>query len=145
MHHPCRSTLGLNIAKLELCNCRVMFWDLSGAEQMRSLWERYYGDSQGWIFVVDSADAGRLEEAREAFGAAWARPELQPLPCLVLANKQDARGAAAVADLGRVLDVRNCDPDRAYRLQPASAVTMEGIKDGVLWLVRQAKLNAPAR
>ena len=35
---------------------------------MRSLWEKYYADAHGLIFVMDSADVGRFEEARMAFG-----------------------------------------------------------------------------
>lgn len=139
-----------------------MFWDLGGKEQMRALWERYYGDSQGWIFVLDSADRGRLDEAMEVFRAAWDRPELQALPCLLVANKQDSLGmrrrrhlpcflyqhsrlgAFAPDDLKRIFDMKSRDSEgRLIRLQPASAVTMDGIKDGVLWLVRQAKQLGP--
>lgn len=36
--------------------------------RVRSLWEKYYADAHGLIFVMDSADVGRFEEARMAFG-----------------------------------------------------------------------------
>lgn len=36
--------------------------------RVRSLWEKYYADAHGLIFVIDSADVGRFEEARMAFG-----------------------------------------------------------------------------
>lgn len=36
--------------------------------RVRSLWEKYYSDAHGLIFVMDSADVGRFEEARLAFG-----------------------------------------------------------------------------
>lgn len=41
--------------------------------RVRSLWEKYYADAHGLIFVIDSADVGRFEEARMAFGEwlAW--------------------------------------------------------------------------
>ena len=35
---------------------------------MRSMWERYYSEANAVIFVVDSADVGRLEEAKLAYG-----------------------------------------------------------------------------
>lgn len=36
--------------------------------RVRSLWDKYYADAHGLIFVMDSADVGRFEEARMAFG-----------------------------------------------------------------------------
>jgi ADP-ribosylation factor related protein 1 len=35
---------------------------------MRTLWEKYYDEANAIIFVVDSADVGRLEEAKLAYG-----------------------------------------------------------------------------
>ena len=44
--------------------------NLAGPAQvrMRSIWEKYYAEAHGMIFVIDSADVGRFEEARLAFG-----------------------------------------------------------------------------
>lgn len=136
-------TLGLNIAKIDLCGCRVMFWDLGGATQMRGLWERYYSDCHGWIFVVDCCDPRRLEEARDAFKHAWNRPELKDLPCLIVANKQDRRQHERDDEDGAIgaffaFTNSNSQGDRRARYQPASAVTTEGIRDGIVWLVGEA-------
>lgn len=35
---------------------------------MRSIWDKYYSDAHGVIFVLDAADVGRYEEAKLAFG-----------------------------------------------------------------------------
>ena len=35
---------------------------------MRSMWERYYQEADAVVFVVDSVDIGRLQEAKEAYG-----------------------------------------------------------------------------
>ncbi|KAJ8612451.1 hypothetical protein CTAYLR_006594 [Chrysophaeum taylorii] len=141
--HKIQSTVGLNIVKLELCGCRVMFWDLGGAEQMRGLWERYFADSQGWMFVLDAADGGRLEEAKVAFSRAWDHPDLKTVPCLLVANKQDAPNALCADEVLSAFDVRERQAGRSLKLQPSSAATTEGIRDGVIWLVRQAKLQGP--
>lgn len=45
-----------------------MFWDLGGQIRMRSIWDKYYAEANAMIFVIDSADSDRLEEARTAFG-----------------------------------------------------------------------------
>lgn len=45
-----------------------MLWDLGGQIKMRSMWEKYYDEAHAIIFVVDSADVARLEEAKLAYG-----------------------------------------------------------------------------
>jgi hypothetical protein len=35
---------------------------------MRRVWEAYYSEANCVVFVVDAADSGRLEDARQAFG-----------------------------------------------------------------------------
>lgn len=35
--------------------------------RMRSIWDKYYADAHGVIFVVDAADVARFEEAKLAF------------------------------------------------------------------------------
>ena len=35
---------------------------------MRNMWEKYYDSAHAIVFVVDSADIGRLEEAKLAYG-----------------------------------------------------------------------------
>lgn len=43
-------------------------WDLGGQENLRTLWESYYNDAHGIVFVVDSSDRKRLEECKRALG-----------------------------------------------------------------------------
>ena len=35
---------------------------------MRSIWEKYFADAHGMIYVIDAADKSRVEEARVALG-----------------------------------------------------------------------------
>mmetsp|Transcript_6587 Transcript_6587/g.16706 ORF Transcript_6587/g.16706 Transcript_6587/m.16706 type:complete len:192 (-) Transcript_6587:203-778(-) len=82
-------TIGLNIGKMDVGTCRVIFWDLGGQVRMRSIWEKYYAEAHGMVFVIDSADVGRMEEAKLAFDAVREHEELRGIPVLLLANKQD--------------------------------------------------------
>jgi GTPase SAR1 family protein len=50
-----RPTVGQNIAKIDLFGTKTVLWDLGGQIQMRPLWERYYNDCDGLIFVVESS------------------------------------------------------------------------------------------
>lgn len=45
-----------------------MFWDLGGQEELQSLWDKYYAESHGLIYVVDSVDKDRLQESKTAYG-----------------------------------------------------------------------------
>ena len=40
-------------------------WDVGGQKVIRPLWRHYYLNTQGIIFVVDSANSERIEEARD--------------------------------------------------------------------------------
>lgn len=61
-------TIGMNLAKIFFNNTQVIIWDLGGQIKMRNMWERYYDDANAIVFVVDSADITRLEEAKLAYG-----------------------------------------------------------------------------
>lgn len=138
------STVGLNIAKLEILGCRVMCWDLGGAVAMRDIWERYYSETHAWIFVVDACDASRFDEAAAAFAAAWESADLADAPCLIMANKHDMPGASDVEEIRRVFEIRAREQLREVRVQPTSATTLDkSVRDGILWLVRQSKLAGP--
>ncbi|XP_051931233.1 ADP-ribosylation factor-related protein 1 isoform X2 [Hippocampus zosterae] len=61
------STVGLNIGTIDVGKARLMFWDLGGQEELQSLWDKYYAESHGVIYVIDSTDEERLSESKEAF------------------------------------------------------------------------------
>lgn len=56
---------------------------------MRSIWEKYYSEANAVVFVVDSADVERLEEAKLAYDSACDNDGLKKVPVITLANKQD--------------------------------------------------------
>ena len=44
-------------------NIEFTIWDVGGQEKIRPLWKHYYQGVDALIFVVDSADRDRIEEA----------------------------------------------------------------------------------
>ena len=58
---------------------------------MRSIWERYYLDANCVIFVVDSVDIGRMEEAKLAYESVCNDSRLVNRPVFTFANKQDLK------------------------------------------------------
>merc|ERR1712193_601838 len=58
-------TIGFNVETVEYKNIRFTVWDVGGQDKIRPLWRYYYQGTQGLIFVVDSNDRDRVEDARE--------------------------------------------------------------------------------
>ncbi|XP_051832755.1 ADP-ribosylation factor-related protein 1 isoform X3 [Antechinus flavipes] len=83
------TTVGLNIGTIDVGKARLMFWDLGGQEELQSLWDKYYAESHGVIYVIDSTDEERLSETKRAFEKMITSEALEGVPILVLANKQD--------------------------------------------------------
>ena len=105
-----RPTLGQNLAKLDLCGCTCSLFDLSGAEKMRPLWERYYKDTDAIIYVVNAAEESfeNLAVARSEFDKMVANETLHKriqngLPVLVFANQLDVAYREYQAGLERAI------------------------------------------
>uniref|UniRef100_A0AAA9S4X2 ADP-ribosylation factor-related protein 1 n=1 Tax=Bos taurus TaxID=9913 RepID=A0AAA9S4X2_BOVIN len=88
------TTVGLNIGTVDVGKARLMFWDLGGQEELQSLWDKYYAECHGVIYVIDSTDEERLSESKQAFEKMVTSEALDGVPILVLANKQDVEGLA---------------------------------------------------
>ena len=113
----------------------------------KAIWDKYFADSHAVIFVVDAADADRLPEARLAFDRLASARDLGGAPVLVLANKQDAPGAAALTDVAAALGLAGgaaAAGGAPCIVQPASARTGRGLEDGLKWLVEAVK-RSPRR
>ena len=82
-------TLGMNISNLVLGNVRFNFNDLGGQQAFRETWMDYWTDQTLMIFMVDSADAARFQEAKQALWGILNNPRTRGTPLLVLVNKLD--------------------------------------------------------
>eukprot|EP00903_Cladosiphon_okamuranus_P018136 g16690.t1 len=69
---------------------KVKFYDLGGGENIRSIWDKYYHDAHGLLYVVDGADGARWEQSKDLFVAATSHKYLQGKPVAVILNKEDA-------------------------------------------------------
>lgn len=75
-----------------------------------------FQNTQGIIYVVDSNDVDRADEAREELQRLLADPELQGSPLLVWSNKQDLPNALTAAQLTDKLGL-NGVRDRKWYIQ----------------------------
>jgi len=85
-------TIGFNVETVKLKGISFTVWDVGGQHKLRPLWHHYYQNSQGLIYVVDSSDRQRFEEAREELFGIVTAPDMEGVPVVILANKQDLPG-----------------------------------------------------
>merc|ERR1711975_197332 len=100
-------TIGFNVETVEYKNICFTVWDVGGQDKIRRLWRHYYQNTQGIIFVVDSNDRDRVEDAKEELLKLLREDELKSAAVLVLANKQDLPNAMSTADIAQKLDLHS--------------------------------------
>lgn len=104
----------------------------------KQIWPKYFCEAQGIIFVVDSSDKDRFDEAKQELEQViqQACTDDKRLPVLVLANKQDMPTASSAAVLESILELsalrHHC---AALSIHPAVATSGEGVEDGMRWLI----------
>ena len=70
-------TLGFNVEIVEHDGVRMTIWDLGGQQKIRDCWKKYFLQAHGIIFVVDSADAERFEEAKTELQKMLSNPDIK--------------------------------------------------------------------
>jgi len=113
-------------------------WDLGGRDKIRPLWRHYYQNMDALIFVVDSNDRERIEDAKAALDMVITEEELRGKPLLVFANKQDLPGAMKPEKLVHELGLHGKEfRCRRWFIQGSCATTGDGIFEGLDWLQSQ--------
>ncbi|CAH0394243.1 unnamed protein product [Bemisia tabaci] len=140
------TTVGLNIGKITVSGIQLNFWDLGGQEELQSLWDKYYAESHAIIYIVDSNDRDRIPESKETFDKMISNENLSGIPLLVLANKQDIPESMGVREVKPIFNKNaHLIGRRDCMVMPVSALTGEGIDEGINWLVDCIKRNSDVR
>ncbi|KAJ1952927.1 ADP-ribosylation factor-like protein 2, partial [Linderina pennispora] len=82
-------TLGFNISTLTLDTYTVNFWDIGGQRTIRPYWRNYFEQTDGIVWVVDSADRQRMQDCKKELQGLLKEDRLAGASLLVFANKQD--------------------------------------------------------
>ena len=85
-------SVGFNVETVTYKNVKFNVWDVGGQDKIRPLWRHYYTGTQGLVFVVDSQDRERIDEARQELHRILSDREMKDCLLLVFANKQDLPG-----------------------------------------------------
>ena len=129
-------TMGMNIETLRIGEMEVMAVDLGGQSTYpTSLWEPFVSEASGIVFVFDSADSNKVEEA-----ARWLKSVIQWAPedsaFLFLANKQDLEEAMSLDNIVKTLQLESemSERPRTFGVYPCSALTGEGVDEPWRWI-----------
>lgn len=106
-------------------------WDVGGQEKLRPLWKSYTRRTDGLVFVVDAAEAERMEEAKVELHRITRSTENQGIPVLVLANKQDLDGAMSALEVEKVLALHELSSSTLHHTQGCSALDGQGLQPGL--------------
>merc|ERR1712153_85919 len=128
-------TIGFNVETVEYKNIGFTVWDVGGQDKIRPLWRHYYQGTNGLIFVVDSNDRDRADDAKEELHRMLNEDEMRDAALLVFANKQDLPNAMPAAEVTEKLGLHNMR-NRQWFIQSACATTGDGLYEGLDWMSR---------
>ncbi|KAG2389171.1 hypothetical protein C9374_014571 [Naegleria lovaniensis] len=138
---------------------KVNFWDIGGQKSIRSYWRNYFENTDGLIWVIDSADTDRLEDCKRELNLLLGEEKLAGASLLILANKSDLDNALSVNDIAQFLGLerlsqtteksllsnqatnelifeeKSSKTTRHIHVERCSAITGEGIAKGIDWIV----------
>ena len=129
-------TIGSNVEELIYENVKFQAWDLGGQESTRSLWDVYYMNTDGVIYVIDSQDENNYEESKNQFHKVIKNSALKNSTILIYANKQDLPGAKTIEQIIKDYQLDNIK-NHTWKIQPSSAKNGEGLIEGLKWLSEQ--------
>mmetsp|Transcript_34385 Transcript_34385/g.76376 ORF Transcript_34385/g.76376 Transcript_34385/m.76376 type:complete len:374 (+) Transcript_34385:181-1302(+) len=135
-------TYGFSSQTLTEGKYKVEVFDLGGGKNIRGIWDTYFAEVHGIMYVVDAADPSRFEESRAALEKALADNYMQDKPIVVFANKQDLPTAAAAAEVATSLGLASLKHNR-FNILPCTAKTPAGqqpdvrLREGLKWLISQ--------
>jgi ADP-ribosylation factor-like protein 3 len=129
-------TQGFNIKSVQHSGFKLNVWDIGGQKHIRPYWKNYYANTDAIVYMVDSADKARVDEAAEELTELMNEEGLAGVPTLVYANKQDLLNAMTAADLMQELELTTYK-DRWIHVEACSAKTGEGLEAGMQKLMEQ--------
>ncbi|XP_033224861.1 ADP-ribosylation factor-like protein 6 isoform X1 [Belonocnema kinseyi] len=133
-------TVGFNVEKFAFKNVSFTAFDMSGHDRYRSLWEHYYKDCHGIIFLIDSTDKLRLVVVKEELDMLLQHPDVEArkIPILFLANKMDLPDSLTTVKLVSGLGLEKIH-NKPWHIRATNAVTGEGLQPAIEWLTDQIR------
>ena len=132
--------------ELSIDRIRFTTFDLGGHLQARRVWKDYFPAVDAIVFLIDSVDQARFNEARSELNSLLTDSQLSECPILVLGNKIDDHRSVSEDELrhamglyrhttGKTKSGSKSDlPGRPLELFMCSISKRQGYGDGFRWL-----------
>ncbi|KAK1765631.1 ADP-ribosylation factor family-domain-containing protein [Phialemonium atrogriseum] len=131
-------TLGFIIKTIDYEGYKLNIWDVGGQKTLRSYWRNYFEKTDALIWVVDATDRLRIEDCRRELHGLLQEERLSGSSLLVFANKTDVVGCMDGDEILEALQLREIRTHR-WNIFPCSAMTGRNLKEGLAWVVEDAK------
>ncbi|KPI85546.1 putative ADP-ribosylation factor-like putative small GTPase [Leptomonas seymouri] len=130
------ATVGYNVDKIKKGKVEFTAFDMGGAQKFRGLWESYYSNIDGVVFVIDSTDSVRMCVVRDELQQMLQHADLKgsKTPFVFFANKMDLPGAKTPMELTQLVELSRILGDHPMNIFASNALKGEGIDEGIQWL-----------
>ncbi len=123
---------------------KVILWEMGSKVGMQHLWSNYIVHCEAILFVLDSKACNtedglaRSKEVIDNFMTVMDLKQKNHLPIYVMANKQDLGEVVLTPlEIRRSLCLDGVFAGKKWVLGSGSALTGDGLKDAINWLVEQ--------
>ncbi|KAH7267574.1 ADP-ribosylation factor family-domain-containing protein [Fusarium redolens] len=131
-------TLGFIIKTIDYEGYKLNIWDVGGQKTLRSYWRNYFEKTDALIWVVDATDRLRIQDCRDELQGLLLEERLAGASLLVFANKTDVEGCMTEEEILSELQLESIRTHR-WHILPCSAMTGANLKEGLSWVVEDAK------
>jgi small GTP-binding protein len=121
------------VETVEYKNISFTVWDVGGQDKIRPLWKQFYKNAKVLVFVVDSSDRERVDEARDELHRMLQEDELRDAVLLIFANKQDLPNAMDASYIKEKFKLESLE-NRIWYIQTTCATRGDGFHEGLDWL-----------
>uniref|UniRef100_A0A7R9W1G0 Uncharacterized protein n=1 Tax=Chlamydomonas euryale TaxID=1486919 RepID=A0A7R9W1G0_9CHLO len=115
---------------------KLTTFDMSGHQKYRMLWDSFYADAQGVMFVVD-ASCAEFDETKSTLHEVLGKTRPK-IPVLILANKSDVQGAHKPEELKDKLSV-GTGSGRTTAVLSCCGIKNEGLQESMEWLLKSIR------
>ena len=136
-------TIGFNVETVSPCRgVSFTVWDVGGQEKLRGLWQHYFSNSHGLIYVIDSCDRDRLVESAHELHSICEHDAMRGVPVVIIANKQDMPAALTCAEVTERLRLSKLSATgNDWFVQAACAINGDGIYEAMKQMADMVKKN----
>lgn len=144
------ATIGFQSEEFEYNNIIFNVFDMSGQNKYRNLWEYYYEEIDGIIFVIDSTDSVRLCVVKDELEHLLSHQKLlenkkqqdKILPILFCCNKKDLPDAQTTTSISTALALEKIlMKNNPYHMCSTNGLTGDGLQDGLNWISQHMQQN----